>query len=100
MAQHNGHDGLPVCELCDEKNERVQKIASELGFWGLVSAQLPDFLSPFWALRALAGHSMHNEIVYILVNIWNFFIIENMYVLFSMRSIQNCNKKDDFELYL
>ena len=39
VAQHNGHDGLPVCELCDEKNERVQKIASEL----------PPLTFPQWA---------------------------------------------------
>ena len=38
-------------------------------------------------------------IVYILVNIWIFFIIENYYILYNMRSLQNCNKKDDYMIY-
>ena len=71
----------------------------KLGSWAFVSAELPVFSGQIRQFSAIIRQSRIHEIVYILVNIWIFFIIENCYIFYDMRSLQNCNKKDDYVIY-
>ena len=72
---------------------------SPLGSGPFVSAELPVFSDHFRHFSAIDSAVDNHQNCYILVNIWNFFIIENCYTLYNMRSLQNCNKKDDYVIY-